>query len=212
MVRTGKGAMLVEGTGPWRSPGLKGALPINTTFTPCPRSPGLALNKIKTVSYSFLQRPHRNVTRNCVQESLPFLLQMQVAQIQSLIASGDVNGAFQQALSASDLALVVMACRAAEPAQVFGPPCKLKQHVLLSLVQQLAADMARDTPLKHRYLEEAVMNLDTSNPVTREHLPAVVRELQKQLVSFLAAAPHHALARQLRMLLMATEALVKVAA
>uniref|UniRef100_A0A2A4JUR8 Uncharacterized protein n=1 Tax=Heliothis virescens TaxID=7102 RepID=A0A2A4JUR8_HELVI len=92
--------------------------------------------------------------------------QMQVAQIQSLIASGDVNGAFQQALSASDLALVMCACRAAEPAHVFGPPCKLKQHVLLSLVQQLAADMARDTPLKHRYLEEAVMNLDTSNPVT----------------------------------------------
>lgn len=75
---------------------------------------------------------------------------MQFAQIQSLIAHGDVNGAFQQALSASDLALVMCACRAADPAQVFGPPCKLKQHVLLSLVQQLAADMQRDTPLKHR--------------------------------------------------------------
>lgn len=135
--------------------------------------------------------------------------QMQVAQIQSLITSGDVNGAFQQALSASDLALVMCACRAAEPTAVFGPPCKLKQHVLLSLVQQLAADMARDTVLKHRYLEEAVMNLDTSNPVTREHLPAVVRELQKQLIAFLASSPNHALARQLRMLLMATEALVK---
>ncbi|PZC72784.1 hypothetical protein B5X24_HaOG210568 [Helicoverpa armigera] len=138
--------------------------------------------------------------------------QMQVAQIQSLIASGDVNGAFQQALSASDLALVMCACRAAEPSHVFGPPCKLKQHVLLSLVQQLAADMGRDTPLKHRYLEEAVMNLDTTNPVTREHLPAVVRELQKQLMAFLSATPNHALARQLRMLLMATEALVKAAA
>ncbi|XP_026737919.1 enhancer of mRNA-decapping protein 4 isoform X2 [Trichoplusia ni] len=138
--------------------------------------------------------------------------QMQVAQIQCQIANGDVNGAFQQALSASDLALVMCACRAAEPAAVFGPPCKLKQHVLLSLVQQLAADMGRDTHLKHKYLEEAVMNLDTSNPVTREHLPGVVRELQKQLVSFLAASPSHALARQLRMLLMATEALVKAAA
>ncbi|KAJ8729730.1 hypothetical protein PYW08_001311 [Mythimna loreyi] len=138
--------------------------------------------------------------------------QMQFAQIQSLIAHGDVNGAFQQALSASDLALVMCACRAADPVLVFGPPCKLKQHVLLSLVQQLAADMQRDTPLKHRYLEEAVMNLDTSNPVTREHLPGVVRELQKQLMGFLQAAPNHALARQLRMLLMATEALVKAAA
>ncbi|CAB3231520.1 unnamed protein product [Arctia plantaginis] len=138
--------------------------------------------------------------------------QMQVAQIQALIAGGDVNGAFQQALSASDLALVMCACRAAEPGVVFGPPCKLKQHVLLSLVQQLAADMHRDTHLKHRYLEEAVMNLDTANPVTREHLPGVVRELQKQLVGFLNAAPAHALARQLRMLLMATEALLKAQA
>ncbi|CAH2065840.1 unnamed protein product, partial [Iphiclides podalirius] len=135
--------------------------------------------------------------------------QMQVAQIQSLMSGGDVNGAFQLALSASDLALVVAACRAAEPGRVFGPPCRLKQHVLLSLVQQLAADMQRDTQLKHRYLEEAIMNLDTSNPVTREHLPGVVRELQQQIMSFLAANPGHALTRQFRMLLMAADSLVK---
>ncbi|CAH0726350.1 unnamed protein product, partial [Brenthis ino] len=135
--------------------------------------------------------------------------QMQVSQIQSLMMGGDVNGAFQLALSASDLALVVAACRAAEPARVFGPPCRLRQHVLLSLVQQLAADMARDTHLKHRYLEEAIMNLDTTNPVTREHLPIVVRELQKQIVAFLNSNPGHALSRQFRMLLMATESLVK---
>ncbi|XP_053604958.1 enhancer of mRNA-decapping protein 4-like [Plodia interpunctella] len=136
---------------------------------------------------------------------------MQVAEIQSLMNRGDANGAFQLALSASDLALVVAACRACDPAIVFAPPCKLKQHVLLSLVQQLAADMTRDTHLKYRYLEEAVMNLDTANPVTREHLPVVIRELQKQLVSFLNASPAHALARQFRMLLMATESLVKAA-
>ncbi|KAL0894386.1 hypothetical protein ABMA27_013009 [Loxostege sticticalis] len=137
--------------------------------------------------------------------------QMQVAQIQSLMSGGDVNGAFQLALSASDLALVMSACRAADPAHVFGPPCKLKQHVLLSLVQQLAADMSRDTALKHRYLEEAIMNLDTSNPVTREHLPVVVRELQKQVCAFLAANPGHSLARQFKMLLMAADSLVKAA-
>ncbi|CAG9784709.1 unnamed protein product [Diatraea saccharalis] len=137
--------------------------------------------------------------------------QMQVAQIQSLVSGGDVNGAFQVALSAADLALVVAACRAAEPPAVFGPPCRLKQHVLLSLVQQLAADMAHDTPLKHRYLEEAIMNLDTTNPVTREHLPVVVRELQKQVMSFLSAHPSHSLARQFKMLLMAADSLVKAA-
>ncbi|KAI5636004.1 WD40 region of ge1, enhancer of mRNA-decapping protein domain-containing protein [Phthorimaea operculella] len=135
--------------------------------------------------------------------------QMQVAQIQSLMSAGDVNGAFQLALSASDLALVVQACRSADPAVVFGPPCKLKQHVLLSLVQQLAADITRDTNLCHRYLEEAIMNLDTSNPVTREHLPVVVRELQKQIMAFLTAHPNHALHRQFKMLLMAADSLVK---
>ncbi|XP_060802162.1 enhancer of mRNA-decapping protein 4 [Amyelois transitella] len=134
--------------------------------------------------------------------------QMQVANIQSLMNSGDANGAFQLALSASDLTLVVAACRACEPSAVFAP-CKLKQHVLLSLVQQLAADMTRDTHLKYRYLEEAVMNLDTSNPVTREHLPIVIRELQKQIVAFLNSSPGHALTRQFKMLLMATESLVK---
>lgn len=80
-------------------------------------------------------------------------VQMQVAQIQSLISGGDVNGAFQLALSAADLTLVVAACRGADPARVFNPPCQLKQHVLLSLVQQLAADLRNDTDtlVKHRY-------------------------------------------------------------
>ncbi|XP_050685648.1 enhancer of mRNA-decapping protein 4-like [Leptidea sinapis] len=134
--------------------------------------------------------------------------QMQVADIQSMISSGDVNAAFQAALSASDLSLVIAACRAAEPARVFGPPCRLRQHVLLSLAQQLAADIATDTRLKHRYLEEAIMNLDSSNPVTREHLPIVMQHLQKQIMTFLSANPGHELSRQFRMLLMATEALV----
>ncbi|VVD05583.1 unnamed protein product [Leptidea sinapis] len=125
-----------------------------------------------------------------------------------MISSGDVNAAFQAALSASDLSLVIAACRAAEPARVFGPPCRLRQHVLLSLAQQLAADIATDTRLKHRYLEEAIMNLDSSNPVTREHLPIVMQHLQKQIMTFLSANPGHELSRQFRMLLMATEALV----
>lgn len=60
-----------------------------------------------------------------------------------------------------------------------------------------------------RYLEEAIMNLDTSNPVTREHLPGVVRELQQQIMGFLASNPGHALTRQFRMLLMAADSLVK---
>lgn len=60
-----------------------------------------------------------------------------------------------------------------------------------------------------RYLEEAVMNLDTSSPVTREHLPGVVAELQQQVSAFVTASPSHPLARRLRMLLLASDALLK---
>lgn len=79
-----------------------------------------------------------------------YLFQLQVSQIQQLLLNGDANGAFQMALQAADLNLVVGTCKSTEPANIFGPPCKLKQPVLLSLIQQLAADMGRDTHIKLR--------------------------------------------------------------
>lgn len=73
-----------------------------------------------------------------------------LAQIQTLMAQGHVNTAFQQALSASDLSLVVYICERLNPQVVFTTPCPLQQHVLLSLIQQLSADMNNHTELKHR--------------------------------------------------------------
>lgn len=70
--------------------------------------------------------------------------------INKLLQEGDVNGAFERALSGADLSLVLAACRAADPARVFAPPCSLQQHVLLSLIQQLATDMLHETQLKCR--------------------------------------------------------------
>lgn len=75
---------------------------------------------------------------------------MQSAEIKKLIREGAVNQAFEQALTAADLSLVMAACRAAEPGTVFTPPCTLNQPVLLSLIQQLATDMVHDTQLKCR--------------------------------------------------------------
>jgi enhancer of mRNA-decapping protein 4 len=58
---------------------------------------------------------------------------------------------FLQALSASDLSLVVFICEKVNPQQVFNQtPCPLQQHVLLSLIQQLSADMSNYTDLKHK--------------------------------------------------------------
>ena len=58
-----------------------------------------------------------------------------------------------QALSAVDLHLVMFVCEYVDPAQVFSQAvCPLEQPVLLSLIQQLSADLENNTELKHRYV------------------------------------------------------------
>ncbi|XP_073987799.1 enhancer of mRNA-decapping protein 4 homolog Ge-1 isoform X2 [Rhodnius prolixus] len=136
----------------------------------------------------------------------PHLLQ---SQLSKMISQGQIDAAFQQALSASDLSLVMYVCENVPPQKVFRDDgCLLQQHVLLSLIQQLSADMSQHTDIKHRYLEEAVMNLDSSNLNTREHMPVVLRGLHKQLKVFLSANPNSKLSKNVRMLQMATHSLL----
>ncbi|KAJ8729729.1 hypothetical protein PYW08_001310 [Mythimna loreyi] len=134
---------------------------------------------------------------------------MQTALINKQLAEGDVNGSFERALTAGDLSLVMVACRAVDPGQVFAAPCSLQQHVLLSLIQQLATDMLHETPLKCRYLEEAMINLDVTNQDTREHLPLVVEEVRKHLSKFLRAYPNHVAGRRIMLIVMAANSLMK---
>jgi len=135
--------------------------------------------------------------------------QLQQTQIIQLIGQGQINAAFQQALSASDLSLVVFVCDKVNPQQLFSQvPCPLQQHVLLSLVQQLSADMNNNTEIKHKYLEEALMNLDTNNPVTREHLPTVLNNLQRQLQTYISNNPNNRITRSMKLLLLASQALI----
>ncbi|XP_045761323.1 uncharacterized protein LOC123864739 [Maniola jurtina] len=133
---------------------------------------------------------------------------MQSALINKKISEGDLNGSFEEALSHCNLALVMTACRAVDPAEVFSPCC-LTQSVLLSLVQQLATDMVHDTQLKCRYLEEALINLDVSDQVTRVHLPLVVREVHEHLSKFVRDYPHHVANRRVSLIIMAAENLIK---
>ncbi|KAL6266731.1 hypothetical protein P5V15_003567 [Pogonomyrmex californicus] len=137
------------------------------------------------------------------------------ARVMSLLQRGQLNAAFQQALSASDLGLVVLVCEKTEPSRVFSctaqgqsSRCILQQPVILSLVQQLSADLGHRTELKHRWLEEAILNLDPNDPVTREHMGTVLMTLQNQLATFLASNPNHRSTRRMKMLAMAARALL----
>ena len=70
-------------------------------------------------------------------------------QIRHLIAQGNVNKAFHQALISNDLNLVEYTLEQADIKEVFNP-CRLEQTVLLSLIQQLSADMSAYTNIKHQ--------------------------------------------------------------
>ncbi|XP_068621498.1 enhancer of mRNA-decapping protein 4-like [Battus philenor] len=131
------------------------------------------------------------------------------AEINKRMLDGDVNGAFEMALSSSNLALVMTACRAADPSTVFSQPCRLHQPVLLSLIQQLATDMVHDTQLKCRYLEEAIVNLNRFDVITRKFLPIVVTDVKKHLTKFLVSYPNHMASRKLSLIIMATDNLLK---
>ncbi|KAI1889983.1 hypothetical protein AGOR_G00168530 [Albula goreensis] len=135
--------------------------------------------------------------------------QAQQANILQLLQQGQLNQAFQQALSASDLNLVLYVCETIDSQQVFSQnPCPLIQPVLLSLIQQLSTNLATRSELKISYLEDAVMNLDHSDPVTRDHMSSVLAQVRQKLFQFLQQDQHGPLSKRARRLMMMLQGLV----
>ncbi|CAL9697140.1 unnamed protein product [Knipowitschia caucasica] len=135
--------------------------------------------------------------------------QAQQANILQLLQQGQLNQAFQQALSATDLNLVLYVCETIDSQQVFGQhPCPLSQPVLLSLIQQLSSNLSTRSELKISYLEDAVMNLDHSDPMMRDHMTAVLAQVRPKLYTYLQQDAHSALSKRARRLMMMLQGLV----
>lgn len=135
--------------------------------------------------------------------------QTQQTNILQLLQQGQLNQAFQQALSATDLNLVLYVCETIDSQQVFGQhPCPLSQPVLLSLIQQLSSNLTTRSELKISYLEDAVMNLDHSDPLTRDHMSSVLAQVRPKLFAFLQQDPHSPLSKRARRLMMMLQGLV----
>lgn len=64
-------------------------------------------------------------------------------------------------------------------------------------------------PHFYRYLEEAVMNLDPADTVTQEHMKGVLYALNQKLRLYIPAHPSEKVTKALKMLLMASESLIK---
>lgn len=135
--------------------------------------------------------------------------QTQQANILQLLQQGQLNQAFQQALSATDLNLVLYVCETIDSQQVFGQhPCPLSQPVLLSLIQQLSSNLSTRSELKISYLEDAVMNLDHSDPLTRDHMASVLAQVRPKLMAYLQQDLHGPLSKRARRLVMMLQGLV----
>ncbi|XP_029991735.1 enhancer of mRNA-decapping protein 4 isoform X3 [Sphaeramia orbicularis] len=135
--------------------------------------------------------------------------QTQQANILQLLQQGQLNQAFQQALSATDLNLVLYVCETIDSQQVFSQhPCPLSQPVLLSLIQQLSSNLTTRSELKISYLEDALMNLDHGDPLTRDHMASVLAQVRPKLFSFLQQDPHSPLSKRARRLMMMLQGLV----
>ncbi|XP_040264917.1 enhancer of mRNA-decapping protein 4 isoform X2 [Bufo bufo] len=135
--------------------------------------------------------------------------QSQQTHIMQLLQQGHLNQAFQQALTASDLNLILYVCETVDSQQVFGQhPCPLTQPVLLSLIQQLSFDLCTRTELKLNYLEEAVMHLDHNDPVTRDHMGSIVGQVRQKLFQFLQVEPHTSLQKSARRLMIMLQGIV----
>jgi len=135
------------------------------------------------------------------------------SRVVQLIESFDYLNAFEVALTASSLQLVMYACKQVDPTELFQQSNgQLSQPIILSLIQQLSVNLTEDTETKKRYLEESIMALDLSNDITREHMPSVLQSLNEQLSgtieNLIQVEPTSKRIKPLRMLLMASKSLL----
>ncbi|XP_071959655.1 enhancer of mRNA-decapping protein 4-like [Antedon mediterranea] len=137
-------------------------------------------------------------------------LQATQSRIAQQLSQGQINEAFQTALSASDLRLVLFACKSFSPEDLFGQtPCPVDQPVILSLLQQLSQELDTDTDIKYRYLDECVLAIDPGNDLTREHLTGVVTGMCQRLTDFVEKNRSHPLRKSIRKLVMQGQAILK---
>ncbi|XP_022214740.2 enhancer of mRNA-decapping protein 4 homolog [Drosophila obscura] len=124
--------------------------------------------------------------------------------IKQLLHAGQINKAFHQALLANDLNLVEYTLRHTDSNLAFAPEgCRLEQKVLLSLIQQISADMTNHNELKQRYLNEALLAINMVDPITREHAPKVLSELYRNCQLFIKNCPKSTQCSNVRLLMKA---------
>ncbi|XP_022170349.1 enhancer of mRNA-decapping protein 4 [Myzus persicae] len=128
--------------------------------------------------------------------------------LSDIIKQGDYALAFEKALSASKLELVLFVCEKVEPELLFIPPNTLKTPIVLSLIQQLSHDLSNNTEIKHKYLEAAIGSLDYTNDHHRENTNLVLIKMDSSVEKFVQQYPLNPYSRRLKMLQLAIKTII----
>ncbi|XP_050529005.1 enhancer of mRNA-decapping protein 4 [Daktulosphaira vitifoliae] len=129
--------------------------------------------------------------------------------ISDLLQNGDIVLAFEKALSASNLDLVLYVCEnvSVPPEELF-QAVSMKTPIVLSLIQQLSFDLTNNTELKHKYLEAAVGSLDYTTDPHKEHIKLVLSKMENNMEKFLQINPFNPYCRKIKMLQLAVKTMI----
>lgn len=103
-------------------------------------------------------------------------------ELQTLIQMGKYNEAFSKVLSLQDLSTLGWLCSIVDaPSTLAISPPVLSQMVLLSLLQQLAADLNHGATSKLQWIREAAMAINPSDQSIAAHIKPVLEQVAAAL-------------------------------
>jgi hypothetical protein len=107
-------------------------------------------------------------------------------ELTGMIQAGQFDQAFSKALSLQDLSLVGWLCSNVDaPSVMSSSPNALSQMVLLSLLQQLAADLSHGTSSKLQWIREAAMAINPTDHTIASHIRPVLEQVAAALTAVL---------------------------
>jgi enhancer of mRNA-decapping protein 4 len=105
-------------------------------------------------------------------------------ELRGMMTQGRYEEAFSKALGLQEVSTVGWLCTQADAATVLSAsPPALSQMVLLSLIQQLAADISSSPSNKLQWIREAALALNPQDPLLGPHLRPVLEQVHAALAA-----------------------------
>ncbi|XAR56834.1 hypothetical protein NMG60_11037455 [Bertholletia excelsa] len=139
----------------------------------------LALTNSKTANPSITQL--NNGPLGCLHDKIETPLDP-TTELSRLISERKYEEAFTAALQRSDVSIVSWLCFQVDLQGILSMvPVPLSQGVLLSLLQQLACDIAKDTPRKLTWMKDVAVAINPVDPMIAMHIRPIFEQVYQIL-------------------------------